>query len=490
MNLHRATALTTLLFVATGCDDDDTITGPGGAGGSAGSGRGGSSAAGAGGDGMGGGGAAAGASGGAGRDAGADPDAGGIPESVSLTLVASGLVAPIALRAVPDGSGRLLVAEQTGSIRLIDGGQLSPTPWLDLADRMVALDPAYDERGLLGFALHPDYASNGRAFVHYSAPLREGGPDGFDHTSVISEFRLEGGDAGPGATERIILQVDQPQSNHNGGALAFGPDGYLYITLGDGGAANDVGAGHVDDWYDVNAGGNGQDRSANLLGSILRIDVNAGEPYAVPADNPFAGSAQPEVWAYGFRNPFQLAFDRAGDRQLFVGDVGQNQWEEVDIVTAGGNYGWNVKEGTHCFSTATPSVGLADCPDADPDGVPLIDPIIEYASANQTGGLGLSIVGGHVYRGSALPELAGAYVFGDWSTSFSLPDGHLFVASPPAGGSGMWSIAPLAIEGREGAGVGEFVLGLGEDAAGELYVLTTEVGAPSGTTGKVYRIEG
>jgi hypothetical protein len=169
--------------------------------------------------------------------------------------------------------------------------------------------------------------------------------------------------------------------------------------------------------------------------------------------------------------------------------VGQNLWEEVNIVTAGGNYGWNVKEGTHCFSTDSPSQSLAECPDADPDGVLLIDPIIEYASANQTGGLGLSIMGGHVYRGAALPELTGHYVFGDWSTSFSLPDGHLFVASPPAGGSGLWSMQPLSIEGRDAANLGEFVLGLGEDAAGELYLLTSEVGAPSGTTGKVYRIE-
>jgi glucose/arabinose dehydrogenase len=486
--VRHGVALTTLLLVAWGCDDEDTITGPGGAGGSAGSGQGGSSGAGAGGDGTAGGGAAGTSAGAGGQDAGTGPDAGGLPQSVSLTEVASGLVAPIVLRAVPDGSGRLLVAEQTGSIRVIENGQLSPEPLLDLADRMVALDPGYDERGLLGLALHPDYANNGRAFVHYSAPLRSGGPDGFDHTSVVSEFRLEGGDAGP-ATERIILLVDEPQSNHNGGAIAFGPDGYLYITLGDGGAADDVGAGHVEDWYDVNAGGNGQDRTANLLGSILRIDVNAGEPYAVPPDNPFAGSEQPEVWAYGFRNPFQLAFDRAGDGQLFVGDVGQNQWEEVDIVTAGGNYGWNVKEGTHCFSTATPSVSLAECPDADPDGVPLIDPIIEYASANQMGGIGLSVIGGHVYRGTALPELAGAYVFGDWSTSFSLPDGHLFVATPPAGGTGTWSMAPLAVEGRDGVNLQEFVLGLSEDAAGELYVLTSEVGGPSGTTGKVYRIE-
>jgi glucose/arabinose dehydrogenase len=485
MTLYQSIALMTLTLVADGCDDNDTITGPGGAGGSeqGGMAAGSMTAGGVGGEGMG------GSTGGDGQGGSASPDAGTISESVSLTLVTSGLVSPIVLRPIMDGSGRLLVAEQTGSVRVIENGQLLPEPLFDIADRMAPLDPAYDERGLLGFALHPDYASNGRVFVHYSAPLRDGAPEGFDHTSVISEFRLDASDAGASRSERIILQVDQPQSNHNGGAIGFGPDGYLYVAFGDGGNADDVGAGHVEDWYAVNAGGNGQDRTSNLLGSILRIDVNGAEPYAIPPDNPFADSAIPEVWAYGLRNPFQFAFDRGGSGQLFAGDVGQNQWEEVDIITAGGNYGWNVKEGTHCFSTASPYDLFPECPDADPDGVPLIDPIIEYASANQVGGFGLSVMGGHVYRGVALPELAGRYVFADWSTSYCLPDGHLFVASPPAGDTGMWSVSRLAIEGRDGVNVGEFVLGVGEDSAGELYLLTSEIGAPSGTTGKVYRIE-
>ena len=489
MNLYRSTALTALLLVITSCDDEPTNVGNGGTGGA---GQGGASGGGAGGNATGGSdtggrGGTAGTSGGTGGAGGSSgPDAGAGPDSVSLTLLASGLVAPIALRAEPGAGGRLFVAEQTGTIRVIANGQLAPEPVLDLSDRIVQVDPAYDERGLLGFTLHPDFADNGRAFVHYSAPLRAGGPDGFDHTSVISEVRLEAADGG--ISERIILQIDQPQVNHNGGAIAFGPDGFLYIGVGDGGAANDVALGHVEDWYATNEGGNGQDRTTNLLGSILRIDVNGAEPYAIPPDNPFAASPMPEVWAYGFRNPFQLSFDSGGTRQLFAGDVGQNLWEEVDVVTAGGNYGWNVKEGTHCFSTATPSESLAECPDAESDGVPLIDPIIEYASANQAGGLGLSVIAGHVYRGSALPSLAGRYVFGDWSTGFAEPDGHLFVASPPAGGSGLWSMEPLAIEGRDGGNLGEYVLGIGEDTAGELYVLTTEVGAPSGTTGKVYRI--
>jgi glucose/arabinose dehydrogenase len=415
-------------------------------------------------------------------------DGGACPESISLTLVASGLVSPVALRPIPGDATRLLVADRTGSVRVIENGQLAPEPLLDIAGRMVALNAGYDERGLLGLALHPDYASNGRLFVYYSAPLRAGAPEGYNHTSVISEFQTAAVDAGAAGTERILLQVDQPQSNHNGGPIAFGPDGYLYVPLGDGGAADDVGLGHVEDWYADNEGGNGQDRTSNMLGSILRIDVDSGDPYGIPPDNPFADSAVPEVWAYGFRNPFQMSFDLGAERQLFVGDVGQNLWEEVSIVTAGGNYGWNVKEGTHCFSTATPDEPPAQCPSADPDGVPLIDPIIEYASANQ-GGLGVAVIGGHVYRGDASSALTGRYVFGDWSTSFGSPDGHLFVASAPEGGTGMWSMSPLAIEGRTGGQLGEFLLGFGEDSAGELYVLTSEESGPSGTTGKVYRID-
>jgi glucose/arabinose dehydrogenase len=469
MTRHRALAPAALLLLITmSCDDPARVVGNGGTG------QGGTSSGGAkGGD--------TGVRGGEDR-----PDSGNLPSRISLALVASGLVSPVALRSVPDSSGRLFVAEQTGVVRIIENGQLSPAPVLDLTDRMLSIDPDDDERGLLGLALHPEFASNGRAFVHYSAPLRASASEGFDHQNIISEVRL---DAPDGPNERVILEVAHPRSNHNGGAIAFGPDGYLYVGFGDGGGAGGRGLGHVEDWYAANEGGNGQDRTTNLLGSILRIDVNGAEPYSVPADNPFAGSPMPEVWAYGFRNPFQFSFDRGGAHQLFAGDVGQSLWEEVDIVTPGANYGWNVKEGSHCFSAEAPLTGLADCPDADPDGVPLVDPIIEYASINQEGGLGVSVIGGHVYRGAALPELTGKYIFGDWSTTYMRPDGHLFVASPPAGGGGPWRMDPLAIEGRDGGNLGEFVLGVADDAAGELYVLTSELAGPSGATGKVYRIE-
>jgi glucose/arabinose dehydrogenase len=204
----------------------------------------------------------------------------------------------------------------------------------------------------------------------------------------------------------------------------FGPDdGDLYISIGDGGGANDVGLGHVADWYADNGGGNGQDVTENLLGGILRIDIVAGSPYGIPPDNPFAATAGlDEVWAYGLRNPYRMSFDSGGSHQLFVADVGQNSWEEVNIVTTGGNYGWNVKEATHCFDAESPNQEPASCPDVVGAGHPRTgDPLIDPQA--RLGGPGVAVVGGHVYRGSALPQFRGRYVFGDWSSSFGQPNG-------------------------------------------------------------------
>jgi glucose/arabinose dehydrogenase len=208
------------------------------------------------------------------------------PRPIGLELVAEGFTAPVRVVAAPDNSSRLFVVDQTGQIWVIArDGTLLQEPFLDIQDRLVELRQTYDERGLLGLAFHPAYAQNGRFFIYYSAPLRERAPQDFDHTSRISEFRVSPQNpnrADPGL-ERIILAVDQPQSNHNGGTLLFGPqDGLLYISLGDGGARNDAAPGHVADWYQFNEGGNGQDVTQNLLGSILRIDVNTGDPYAIP----------------------------------------------------------------------------------------------------------------------------------------------------------------------------------------------------------------
>jgi hypothetical protein len=280
--------------------------------------------------------------------------------------------------------------------------------------------------------------------------------------------------------------------------VAFGPDGHLYVSIGDGGGANDVGAGHVEDWYADNAGGNGQDVEANLLGSLLRIDVDGATPYAIPPDNPFAGGAGcadgcDEVFAYGFRNPYRFSFDLAGARALLVGDAGQGLWEEVSLVTRGGNYGWNVKEGTHCFDAERNGVSPRDCPavvgEPHPaSGAPLVDPVVEYAHvANPSGGgLGVVVIGGHVYRGASVRKLRGRYVFGDFSRSFAPPSGTLLLATPRK--KGLWRIQELVPAGFPGGRLGHYLLGFGQDRRGEVYVLTTDNPGPSGSTGRVYRL--
>jgi glucose/arabinose dehydrogenase len=424
----------------------------------------------------------------------------GDPFTVGIDLVAEGLTSPVALVPVPDGGGRLFIVDQVGLIRiLMSDGTLLTDPFLDVRDRMVSLQTFFDERGLLGLAFHPDYATNGRFFVYYSAPLRDGGPSGYNHTSHISEFMVSAGDpnvADP-ASEQILLQVDEPQLNHNAGGLAFGPtDGYLYISLGDGGGANDNQLGHVEDWYEANGGGNGQDITDNLLGSILRIDVDTGDPYGIPADNPFTGvlgcaDGCDEIFAYGLRNPYRFSFDMGGSHNLFVGDAGQALWEEVSLVEKGGNYGWNVKEGTHCFDAENNTQSPAECPDTvgaghPRAGDPLIDPVIEYANQQQPGGLGTVVVGGYVYRGDGLRQLRGRYIFGDWSRSFSQPDGSLFAAK--ARKNGLWQIQELLIQGHPDGRLGHFVLGFGQDLQGEVYVLTTDMIGPSGSTGMVFKL--
>jgi glucose/arabinose dehydrogenase len=372
------------------------------------------------------------------------------PRPIGLELVAEGFTTPVRVVAAPDASGRLFVVDQIGQIWVIaKGGTLLQEPFLDIADRLVELRQTYDERGLLGLAFHPAYAQNGRFFVYYSAPLRESAPQDYDHTSRISEFRVsaQNPDRADLDSERIILAVDQPQSNHNGGTLLFGPgDGFLYISLGDGGAHNDVAPGHVADWYQFNAGGNGQDVTQNLLGSILRIDVNAGAPYVIPQDNPFVGrEGLDEIYAYGLRNPYRMSFDRAGEYGLFAVDAGEHLWEEISIIVKGGNYGWNMKEGTHCFDAANPMEPPEQCPATvgphHPDeGKALTDPVVEFANAKQPDGLGVTVTDGFLYRGMAISGLQGQLVFSIWSRSQTEPQGHLFYAIPAAG---LWQMGEL-----------------------------------------------
>jgi glucose/arabinose dehydrogenase len=401
------------------------------------------------------------------------PPANPTPAGISLQLVADGLSSPVFLTEAPDGSGRRFVVEQTGTIRiLLADGSLLPAPFLDIRDRMIVAPQGLGERGLLGLAFHPDFSVNGRFFIYYSAPLRVGANVDFNHTSHISEFTvpLPTPNLADPFSERVLLRVDQPQANHNAGTVIFGPDGFLYISLGDGGGANDVGTGHAEDWYAVNPGGNGQNVTDNLLGSILRIDVDTGNPYGIPPDNPFVGFAGlNEIFAYGFRNPYRMSFDMGGTRQLFAADVGQARKEEVDIVISGGNYGWNVKEGTECFNAANPATPLASCPGIDPVvGTPLIDPVIEFLNSNQAGGLGVAIIGGHVYRGATLPALTGRYVFGSLSGPAGTL-GRIFVATPAA--EGLWPFVEPSLTSHPG-GLGEVLIGFGQDLAGEIYALT------------------
>jgi glucose/arabinose dehydrogenase len=420
--------------------------------------------------------------------------------TVGLRLVADGLVHPVTLMEAPDGTGRLFIVDQAGTIRVVmPDGSLAPDPFLDVTSRMVTLRAGYDERGLLGLAFHPDFATNGRFFIYYTAPPRL---DGYDNTSVVAEYHVTPGDVSAEPTfTRIVIQEDQPQFNHEGGTVAFGPDGYLYISWGDGGGASDIGSataeewmagdhqGHVPDWYEVNAGGNGQDLEANLLGNILRIDVDHGAPYTVPMDNPFVGRpGRDEVYAYGFRNPYRFSFDMGGSHDLLVGDAGQNMWEEVSLVTKGGNYGWNVKEGTHCFDASDVHNVLPSCPDVDAaTGIPLTDPVIEVPNYDNplTEEGWVVVVGGYVYRGSAVPQLYGRYLVGAYSTDDEEPEGAVYMARRrPAG---LWSLQELKFADRPGGELGELEIGFGQDLEGEVYVLTA-LGGPSGTTGKVYRI--
>lgn len=403
--------------------------------------------------------------------------------TVGLQQVASGLTAPVELVAAPDESGRLFVVDQIGQIRIIDAsGNLLSTPLLDVRDRMVQLNPPYDERGLLGLAFHPGFASSGRFFVQYTAPKGAGTPASFDSQTHVSEFRVSPADpdqADP-ASERLVLAIDQPQANHKGGELAFGPDGFLYIGLGDGGGAGDIGGGHTPDL------GNGQDKS-KLLGKILRIDVDSGNPYSSPPDNPFVSKAgaRPEIWAYGFRNPYRCSFDAGGE--LFCGDVGQGLFEEVDIVTRGGNYGWNRKEGAHCFDPSSQGSPPGSCADTAPDGAPLLDPIIEYPHTNDQGQrIGSAVIGGFVYRGTAIPALQGVYVFGDLGSGLLTPDGSVFGGTRLTDGS--WEMHNLSIAGRTNGRLGSYLFGFGRDVAGELYLLTSQNVGPTGTSGVVYKI--
>ena len=350
---------------------------------------------------------------------------------IDFELIAPGLDLPVAITNAGDNSGRLFLTLQRGQIVIHNGAQLLDTPFLDIGSRVTCCG----ERGLLSTAFHPDFAANGFFFVNYT---NTGGD------SVVSRFRVSGNpNIADASSEMILLTVQQPFSNHNGGQLQFGPDGYLYIGLGDGGSAGDPG-----------------DRAQSLntlLGKILRIDVDQGSPYSVPANNPFVGTpgARPEIWAFGLRNPWRFSFDReTGD--MFIGDVGQNSVEEVNFQqgssNGGENYGWRRMEGSQCFN---PSSGCM--------AASLTGPILEYSHTGS--GCGGSVSGGYRYRGAGAPQLRGIYFYADYCS------GRLYAASA---NNGVWT--------AEGPRQTSFsISSFGEDEAGEIY-FTHHTG------GAIYRI--
>lgn len=339
------------------------------------------------------------------------PNVGQFPDTNNYEWrpVASGLARPVDIQPSNDGTGRLFIIEKYGVIRVFENGQLLNQPFLNIDDRV---DDSGNEMGLLGFAFHPNYEQNGYFYVNYT---------GAGGDTRISRFQTNGNNADPNS-EQVLLIIQQPYENHNGGAVAFGPDGYLYLGLGDGGLAGDP---HK----------NGQDISS-LLGKILRIDVNSGAPYSIPSDNPFGN----EVWAYGLRNPWRISFDRlTGD--LWIGDVGQGEWEEIDYLPAGSpggaNFGWSIMEGTHGYD------GIAQ--------PGLLLPVTEYSHADTYGGC--SVTGGYVYRG-AMPEWNGIYLYGDYCT------GYVWGAILSDGG---WQSKRLFEAGVQ-------ITSFGQDESGEIYL--------------------
>lgn len=401
---------------------------------------------------------------------------------VGLQTIAEGFVSPVGIAFPNDGTGRRFVVDQIGRIVVVNSaGTVLATPFLDVTDRMVTLNQR-DERGLLSMALHPNFAVNGRFFVCYNAPRDAGDPAGFNSELRISEFQVSAGDANVADpdSEVVLLDINKPAGNHNGGQLAFGPDDMLYVSVGDGGGGGLVG----EDGAAID-GGTSQSLTT-LLGKILRINVELGPPFDVPNDNPFRGEAgaRGEIWALGFRNPWRFSFDSGGEHRLFVGDVGQNLYEEIDVVEKGGNYGWQNREGAHCYDASNPANPPATCDETDARGAPLIDPIIEQPQVDENGdAVGISIIGGFVYRGDGVPGLGDDYVFGQWTSQRSLVDGRLFAATENTDGS--WTTRELTFSGSDDGTLGRYVLAFGQDADGELYVLTATNSGPTEATGRV-----
>lgn len=343
--------------------------------------------------------------------------------SLSLQAIVSGLNSPLGLEQPNDGSGRFFAVGQGGTISIIQNGAVLTQPFLDISGKIAT----GGEMGLVGMTFHPAFAQNRKFYVNYVRSAAG------QIQSVIAEYQASAGNANfsDPASERILLTINQTGnfSNHKAGQLAFGPDGLLYFGLGDGGSGGDP-------------FGNGQNK-LTLLGKMMRIDVNTVSPglqYGIPPDNPFAaGGGLPEIWAYGFRNPWRFSFDRATGR-LLVADVGQDQFEEIDLVQKGGNFGWNTMEGLHCFSPAS------GCNTAG-----LILPIVEYSHAE-----GNAVIGGFVYRGTKIAALQGVYLFADFGT------GKIWQLQETSANT--WTRTLLMTTGFN-------ISSFGQDQSGELYVV-------------------
>lgn len=428
--------------------------------------------------------------------------------AVTLKPVATGLAAPDYAIAPPADTSRLFVVEQNGLLRIIQNGALLPGAALDLSSRVsppLVTANANDERGFLGLAFHPDFSNPNKPGFHtlytYTSEVIPAGttptypaPNNATqgYRNVIAEWKVSAADPNviDPASRRELISFGKNANNHNGGTITFGRDGYLYLGTGDGGNANDVGPSHLE------PGGNAQNLTV-ALGKMLRIDplapaltfpsanpVSANGNYRIPVTNPFQAPGQvPEIFAYGFRNPYRFSFDKGGNGDLIVADVGQNTVEEIDRVTLGGNYGWAVKEGTFQFNRTTGTVSSS----TPGDPVTLIDPIsgtkgtLQYDHQD-----GISITGGFVYRGTAIPELFGKYVFGDLALRGApvRADGRLFYADLETGEIKEFLLPQFA---NDQIPNGLTVHGFGQDARGELYALVTNTPS-NGTGGIVYQL--
>ncbi len=425
---------------------------------------------------------------------------------VKLTTIKTGLISPVGGAVAPGISNRIFVLDQIGKVWSIyvSGPRIGQSKlFLDLSARLVPLglfSPLnYDERGLLGLAFHPDYQKNGLFYTFTSESAAGHAPDFTTSTtprsplhaneveeqSVITEWHVSASGAIDQSSARQLLRIGKPQFNHNGGTLAFGADKMLYISLGDGGSEDDEGPGHA-------LHGNAQSIAANnVLGKILRIDPlgrkSANGGYSIPASNPFVGRPGPdEIYARGLRNPYRMSFDSSTGR-LWVGDVGQNDIEEIDVVAKGGNYGWPVKEGTFLFDDGACLSDSHSFVYKDSAGVPAryADPLAEYDHVDGVGApeTRVAIVGGLVYRGSKIAALKGRYVFGDYSAEIgSVVAGHMFVLDSNH------QVRELIAANRNPLALA--VLGWLRDSQGEIYLLANGTGTLTGTTGMVLRLDG